>query len=136
MYPKPCANCARILRPGRTTIEEYPGTEAVHHAKGLCWACYRNPERVLIEYPHPCAACTSLMRPQHAQIDDYPTAVIQHHAHGICRTCYGYHYRHGEYPSPEVIEAQHKLEELRHQNTVAGLNRFMARIRGKSKVRP
>jgi hypothetical protein len=135
VYPKPCRNCARILRPCGASKEDYPTSEIQHHSKGLCGACYRTPDRVPIEYPRPCEACARLMRPRHAEIDDYPTAVTQHHAHGLCRTCYGYHYHHKKYPSPEVIEAQHRLEELRHENTVAGLNRFLDRIRGKSKVR-
>ena len=135
MYPKPCRNCARILRPAGASAEDYPTSEVTHQAKGLCGACYRTPDRLLAQYPRPCEVCNRLMKPRAVTDDEYPTATIQHQAHGLCRTCYGYHYRHKKYPSPEVIEAQHKLEELRHQNTVAGLNRFMQRIRGKSRSR-
>ena len=134
MYPKPCANCARILRPGRTTIEEYPGTEAVHHAKGLCGACYRKPNREHYTYPRPCESCNRMMRPRRATPHDYPTAVVGHQAHGMCSTCYQAHWNYRGFPDPARLEENIRLEQLRHENTVAGLEKFMRRIRGKSRV--
>lgn len=86
-------------------------------------------------YPKPCRNCARILRPAGTSAEDYPTSEIPHHANGICRTCYRYHYRHGEYPTPELIEKQTRLGRIRHENNVAGLNNFLARIRGKSRLK-
>lgn len=40
-YPKPCADCERVMRPNTPgSKERHPTAETVHHARGKCKACY------------------------------------------------------------------------------------------------
>lgn len=81
-------------------------------------------------YPKPCAGdCNRTLRPAKSDPAAYPTADIEHHAHGLCGRCNRKRLRNPEWDP----NTQHILK-TRHENNIAGLTRFMARIRGKSRV--
>ena len=126
-YPKPCVNCDRIMRPQRSSPEDYPTAEATHQAHGLCQACYTNPTRKpAVPYPKPCVNCERIIRPASSTPEQYPTAETVHGARGLCKACY-MHQRGTKPANP--------LDQLMHEHTVAGLEWFMARIKGKSRSR-
>ena len=87
-------------------------------------------------YPKPCAGtCNRILRPGGSNPADYPTADLEHHAHGLCARCYKVNYRNPELFKGLLALSMPGIKQIRHDNNVAGLNRFMARIKGKSKVK-
>src|SRR5690625_3946238 len=126
-YPKPCKNCARIMRPQRSSPEDYPTAETIHQAHGLCQACYTNPERKpTIPYPKPCVKHERIVRPASSTADLYPTAEPVRGARVWCKA--RYMHQRGTKPA-------NPLDQLMHEHTVAVLERFMARVKGKSRSR-
>lgn len=126
---KPCRNCEHPIRPIGAKAADYPGTKG-QQARGLCWACYRNPDRVLDapQYPRPCARCDVSMRPASSNPTDYPTAETAHAGHGLCKPCYMKD--HDSQRRPRAA-----LTDQHHEYNVRTLESFMSRIRGKSRVK-
>lgn len=77
-------------------------------------------------YPKPCRNCDAIMKPRDAPPEKYPAAETIHRAHGLCEECY-MHRRNTKPPTGLAL--------VRHENNIAGLNRFMQRIKGKSRSR-
>jgi len=121
-----CQHCGEPMRIGNSRATDHPGTVG-HHARGLCNACYLNPDRILkLAYPKPCDNCDVLMRPDSAPPEKYPTAEAAHGGYGLCKACY-MHQR--------MTKAPAGFAQLKRENNIAGLNRFMQRIKGKSRSR-
>ena len=85
-----------------------------------------------MSYPKPCGDCKRVMRPYTSTPDDYPTAEAVHSARGLCKTCYSRRWVAHREAHPVTLTPE--LEKIRHETNVRGLQRFMARIRGKSRV--
>jgi len=114
------------MRPAKTKPADWPGTVG-HQARGLCNSCYVNPDReIKPSFPKPCGTCDVIMRPASAPPEKYPTAEATHGGFGLCKACY-MHQRPTKAPAG--------FAQLKHENNIAGLERFMARIKGKSRSR-
>lgn len=78
------------------------------------------------KYPRPCIGdCNRILRPATSSPEEYPTATMVHQAQGMCGACYRRYKRDPEKFAIKRSVATTRLERIRHENTVAGLARFL-----------
>jgi hypothetical protein len=85
-------------------------------------------------YLKSCTECSRLMRPSQAPKSAYTSETVVHGGRGLCKTCYTRRWRWVANREAHPVTLTPELEKIRHETNVRGLQRFMARIRGKSRV--
>lgn len=74
-----------------------------------------------------CQDCDKLIRAYGHAAEDHPGTIL-----GFVTTRYCQHHHKARKRAPYVPKT--RLERIRHENNIAGLENFMRRMRGKSRV--